>query len=145
MRPNIRTILLRTLVVFVIVGIIGYAIFRLLPLFRGPNIVLLEPDNGTVTEPIVTVSGNSARTQNLLINGQTQDLEQNGDFITTLAIPVGYTIIELYATDRFGKKDSLVRHIYNPPPTSTQGLDLPTQENQTFTELPTSSTSTITQ
>ena len=84
--------------------IIAYAIWRSLNYVRGPHIEIFAPTNGsTITTSSTIVHGQTARAENLTLNGRQIIVDQKGDFSETVALFPGQNILTLVATDQFGR------------------------------------------
>ncbi len=84
---------------------IGYGVFEARKIIQGPQIILDSPLNGsTITEPLVTLSGNTKNVKTLSINGRILYIDEKGAWQEQLMLPPGYNIIRLEGVDRFGNK-----------------------------------------
>jgi len=106
--------------VFVVVFILGYGLFRILPLWRGVSINLSGIEDGGTFALSLPISGTADRAQELYINDRFVLLDQNGGFSDTLVLLPGYNIITVRGIDRFGKAETLVyRLVGKEPPKDT--------------------------
>lgn len=82
---------------------------RFWPLLSGPSIKLSSPQYIYTTGGLVEIKGTVKRTSDLFIAGAAVPPDQNGNFVYRLFPQEGHTIIEVIATDRFGrsKKDEI--------------------------------------
>ena len=62
-------------------------------------------DGGTVTENIIKISGNAKNATELTLDGREISVDQKGNFNETIALLLGYNIINLKAKDKFGNTD----------------------------------------
>ncbi|HEY4500476.1 MAG TPA: hypothetical protein VJH25_01650 [Candidatus Paceibacterota bacterium] len=86
--------------------IAGYSIFVSHDLIFGVKINNVNiTDGAKVTSSILEIKGNAKNAVNLSLNGREISIDQAGDFNETIALLVGYNIIELRATDKFGYVD----------------------------------------
>ena len=88
----------------VVVGVLGYAYYRIADLLQGPRIFLTAPENGaTITSSLIETHGTVKNAVVFTINGHTTEIDTNGIFSKTVLLAIGYNEIELYAEGRFGK------------------------------------------
>lgn len=82
--------------------VVGYALFALTPLIRGPQIVVTEPVNGSgVTEPFITLKGTATGVSYIYLNDRQIFTDKAGAFRESLLLHPGYNILVLRAKDRF--------------------------------------------
>lgn len=106
---------LRTTVLFVLLLIVGYGAFKLLPLVSGPVLTIDVPiDYTTSPDGFVLVSGKAAYTEAVSLNDGPLLIDQEGRFATTLLLPSGGGILKLTATDRFGRTTTSYRTVFVP-------------------------------
>lgn len=107
--------MLRASTLIVLLVLMGYGVFKGLPLVVGPHITLSSPTDGQgVTDGFVTIAGVATHTENLSLNSAPLLIDASGHFSTTLVLPHGSAILSLTATDRFGKSESVRRTIFVP-------------------------------
>lgn len=71
----------------------------------GPKIVIEYPSNGqTVASSYLEIKGVAKNVSLLYFNGRQIFTDQNGNFKEDLLLVRGYNIIEVSATDKFGRK-----------------------------------------
>ena len=68
---------------------------------RNVNLV----DGATITENIIKLTGNAKNAINLTLNGREISIDQNGAFSETIALLLGYNIINIKVKDKFGHID----------------------------------------
>lgn len=97
---------LKILLALSIVGIIsGYAIWRSMNYARGPEIDIYTPTDGfTATTSTVAIVGRAQRVNNLLLNGKSISVDEQGNFNETIIIFPGINIVTLEAHDRFERE-----------------------------------------
>ncbi len=81
-----------------------YAGFALLPLLLGPTLmvgVVRSTEFGTTM-----IAGTTDRVSTLSINGLPVPITEAGDFSIERAYPVGYTVVVIEASDRFGRRET---------------------------------------
>jgi len=106
---------MKYLTVVILCAVVLYGLVEAWPLLRGPDLSIVFPvNNAVVPDGIVTVSGNAARAVTLLLDGAPILHEGNGDFVSTLTLPRGSSILTLIATDRFGRRASETRTVFVP-------------------------------
>lgn len=93
----------------------AYGLFEAWPLIAGPSLSIETPMSFSTFETgVVTVSGESARTASLTLNGTPFLPDQNGTFVKTLAFASGASILTFVASDRFGRTITETRTIFVP-------------------------------
>ncbi len=75
----------------------------------GPVITLTDTHTPIQHERTVMLEGHAENIVLLTLNGREIHTTEDGVFRETLVLPYGYTIIELYAKDRFGRTETLTR------------------------------------
>lgn len=86
--------------------IIVYAFFRSHDLIFGVKIKNVNiADGAKVTSSILEVKGNAKNATNLTLNGREISIDETGNFNETIALLVGYNIINIKAQDKFGYVD----------------------------------------
>ncbi len=94
-----------TLVIFFAVALILYALYETHDLIQGPTIVVTEPQDGaTVMQEFINVRGTAKNISHLYFDGRQIFTNKTGTFEEQLLVPVGYTILELKADDRFNRE-----------------------------------------
>ena len=85
--------------------------------FGGPALSITSP-SAADTEPsheLLTVSGTAGNVTALSLNGNPITIDQNGTFSELLLLPRGFSILELIATDRFGRTARETRTVVYTP------------------------------
>ena len=92
-----------------------YAFSRSYYLISGIKIQNVNITDGQkVTDSIILVEGNAKNAINLTLNGREISINQAGDFKETMALLLGYNIINITAKDKFGYIDKKnYKIIYN--------------------------------
>lgn len=107
--------MIRWVVGFVLILLLGYGGFKAWPLMRGPEITLDSPTNYTTfPDGLVTVSGVAHNTEAVFLNDGPLLIDPKGHFYTTLLLPSGGAILSITAHDRFGRSTIVKRHLYVP-------------------------------
>ena len=91
--------------------VIVYALFISKDLISGVKIKdvningLPAQASSTYTESVIKVTGNARNAINLTLNGREISIDQSGNFSETIALLLGYNIINIKAQDKFGYED----------------------------------------
>ncbi len=86
--------------------IVIYAILGSKDLIFGVKIKNVNlVDGAKITENIIKLTGNAKNAINLTLNGREISVDQSGNFNETIALLVGYNIINIKAKDKFGYVD----------------------------------------
>ena len=86
--------------------IVGYAFFRSQDLIFGVKIKNVNLSDGVkVANNILQVTGNAKNATNLSLNGREISINEAGDFNETVALLLGYNVINITAKDKFGYID----------------------------------------
>ena len=94
-----------TVFVFIIIVItIAYGLSRAVSFIGGPIIDIYEPTELETISQRVVVSGRVRFAHYLSVNQKQIYPDREGMFEVVLALPVGYTMIEIYARDRRQKE-----------------------------------------
>lgn len=84
--------------------IVLYSIYQSKNLISGPQIRVLYPHNGQrISSSSLELEGSASNITAISLNGRPIYVDENGNFKEKLLLPYGYTIIELSATDKFGR------------------------------------------
>lgn len=95
--------------------IVGYAYFRSRDAIWGTTIQASVSDGAVLESQLLTLTGSAPHSMRFTVNGREILLDKNGDFIDTLLLQDGYTILTLEASDRFGRTKSKVIRLYTKP------------------------------
>lgn len=86
--------------------VIIYAFWGSHNLIFGVKIKNVNMVDGTkVTNSVIEIKGNAKNATNLTLNGREISINQAGDFDETIALLIGYNIINIVAKDKFGYSD----------------------------------------
>lgn len=113
---------IRTLSILIAVIIVfGYAYFRTLPYFKGPQITISSPTDGTtVADQTLTITGTTERISTIHLNGRKIFIDKENSFRETILLFPGYNVITVDALDRFDKPvEKQIRIIYKEPQSQT--------------------------
>jgi hypothetical protein len=109
--------LTRTLIGVVLAALLVYGAIEALPLVSGPGLTIISPTDGEMASStgVVEVSGTAARAAGLTLDGAPLLVDAaGGHFATTLAFPVGTSILTFVAHDRFGRTITKTRTVVVP-------------------------------
>ncbi len=106
------------LVSLLFIFIVGYAYYRSKDAIFGITITTSIEDGTALDSKLLTLTGNAPHTAKFTIDGREILLDKNGDFTDTLLLQEGYTILDLEASDRFGRTKSKTIRVYTKPPTA---------------------------
>ena len=98
------------------VFILVYAFFRSYDLIFGVKIKNVNiVDGAKVTNNILELKGNAKNATRLTLDGREISIDEGGNFDETVALLVGYNIVNLRAVDKFGHSDEKnYKLIYQP-------------------------------
>src|SRR3989344_7823408 len=86
--------------------IVIYAFFRSQDLIFGVKIKNVNIVDGIkISNSILKITGNAKNATNLTLNGREISIDQEGNFNETIALLIGYNIINIKAEDKFGYVD----------------------------------------
>lgn len=120
MQRSLHTItlgtVLRFIVILILITTLGiYVHYQARNFLAGPVITLTDTYTGAHHEKTIVLEGHAENIVLLTLNGREIHTTEDGVFRETLVLPQGYTIIELYAKDRFGRTQTLTReYVYVP-------------------------------
>jgi hypothetical protein len=90
---------------FLIILFALYILFQAKNLLIGPVISIDEPKDGaTLTYEVITVKGTAKNVSYIYLDNKQIYVDTDGHFNEKLIAPAGYSIIELSAQDKFGRK-----------------------------------------
>jgi cytoskeletal protein RodZ len=104
----------QTLSIFTLIALctIGYLLFQYRFAFLNPTLDVYTPsENVVVNSGEVMITGRSDPNSTVLINNTVVSVDQNGNFSKQLDLFEGKTVIQISAVNRFGKKNTIERHI----------------------------------
>jgi len=86
--------------------IVIYAIFRSHDLILGVKIKNVNiQDGASQGDTVLQITGNAKNATNLTLNGREISIDEEGRFNETIALLLGYNIINIKAEDKFGYVD----------------------------------------
>ena len=91
----------RLLPILLIVAIVfTYAAFRSTALRTGPVLTIEGPEAHAVVPQRITIRGTVENVTFLTVNDQRVFPQRDGTFSHVVALPIGYTVLELYASNK---------------------------------------------
>lgn len=105
-----------------LISLVGWYLYHQTEqLFRGPEITILEPvDGSTVNEPITSIRGSTKNLQSLTLNGLTITTDEDGVFSEVRALLPGLNIWKIIGADRFGRSREVRFEIFHSASTTTE-------------------------
>jgi len=92
-------------VVLVVLALLVYIYFHSLSLLKGPQLLVTEPENGSlIRSSLTTVEGIVKNVSHMSLNDRSIVFDEEGGFSEALLLSPGYNIIELTVEDRFGRE-----------------------------------------
>ncbi len=91
--------------IILIIVIIIYFSSRIFNFIRGPKIVIFSPLPGQIIKSdTYNIIGNIQNAKTIKINGKKINIDDKGDFKEEIIIKSPYTLIVIYAVDKYGKE-----------------------------------------
>ncbi len=101
---DIKTALKGILILCVVIVIFGYSYFRFQDYLNGPQITILNPQNGELTQnSLLIVQGQTKNISDMAMNGRKIFTDKDGIFTEKILLLPGHNIITVEATDKFKK------------------------------------------
>lgn len=92
--------------------VIGYGVYKAMPVFLGPKIDLTTPRNDQPLEgTTAAVTGTVTRTKALYVNKIPTAFSETGFFSTRIPIYPGSNVLVIEAVDRFGRTKTTTLNI----------------------------------
>ncbi len=101
----LRILAVATLLVLMLL----YTQFQARNLIHGPSITLNGAYEIVQQNQRLTLHGNAQNIVKLTLNGREITTNENGEFVQSVILEKGYTVLTLYAVDRFGRSTSVER------------------------------------
>jgi hypothetical protein len=90
--------------VIIILIIVGYSLFESNSLIKGPEIIVFEPQSGSlIATSSVMIKGQALRIQDISLNGRPILIDKEGNFNETVLLSPGYNASLLSAKDKFNR------------------------------------------
>lgn len=103
--------------------LVWYVHFQARSFIEGPSIALNDTGDILHHERTIVLTGTTKNIVGMTLNGREIHTNENGDFSERLILEDGYTIMTLYAEDRFGRSTTLTREfVYSPETPQTDGV-----------------------
>ena len=103
---NTKKIIKISTLCFFFLFILVFAFFKSRDLVFGIKIKNINiADGSTVHDDVLNLTGNAKNAVNLTLNGREISVDQAGNWNETIALAVGYNVINIKAKDRFGYVD----------------------------------------
>ena len=93
--------------IILIIITVGYALLRSESFILGPTIIIEYPTTGEHVSQVFSVRGTVEDVSYLTLNDQRIYPDRAGIFEEDLVLPVGYTVIEVYARNR-QKRETII-------------------------------------
>lgn len=104
-KENYRCLVKPILIGLFFILIIGYSGLKFKDLLSGPQITINSPSDGeTIKNSVVSVSGRAERISQLYLNGKKIFTDEEGNFTEPYLMANGYNLLEVIASDQFGRK-----------------------------------------
>ncbi len=92
------------LVIFLVIFLAGYFLYQARGYLIGPRLTIESPRPAeTIHDAYLKINGQAFNVASLFLNGRQIFTDKNGIFEEQLLLARGYNIIELTATDKFGR------------------------------------------
>lgn len=101
LRQTLKIIFIALIAIIIIV----YSYLETINLIRGPKITILNPSNGSVVaDSLINLEGTSKNISKISVNDRPILIDQKGNFRDELVVSIGYNVISVKGSDRFGKE-----------------------------------------
>ena len=122
------------LALIIIIGTIGYILFRSQVFLFGPTLIVHSPLPHSTIQQLTIVDGITENAVFLTINDQRVFPDRNGLFREEVLLPVGYTIVEVYARSRQGKEKVVRLPLYVEPHNPQEQSDAEQEQSDAKTD-----------
>lgn len=96
----------------VILFVVGYITFQYRSAFLDPQLTISSPkENATVVAQIITIVGKTEENATVTMNDEPVYVQKDGSFTKDVTVFIGQNSITIKATNNFGRKTVVVRHI----------------------------------
>ena len=96
-------------VVALIVLVLIYTQFQARNFIQGPSISLSTPHVPIQNEQRIVLEGSVENIVKLTLNGREIHTNEDGEFSEFIILENGYTVVTIYAEDRFGRSEKVER------------------------------------
>ena len=97
-------------IIFILIAIYVYTNIRL-P-WSDPSLTINDSYRTISSDGTITVQGVAKRANSLTLNGSVILLSRSGEFSDIISIPMGYSVLEIKANDRFGHETTKTIQVY---------------------------------
>jgi len=98
--------------IFIFLLSLFYIIWQLDFFISPPKINLIYPEEDLVVyQNLIEINGNVSQESKLTINGQAINIDKDGNFREAISLQSGINTITIEATNKIGKKNSIIRQI----------------------------------
>ena len=97
-------------IIFMLIAVYVYTNIRL-P-WSDPSLTINDSYRTISSDGTITVQGVAKRANSLTLNGSVVLLDRSGEFSDTITIPMGYSVLEIKASDRFGHTTTKILQVY---------------------------------
>jgi hypothetical protein len=134
-----RTTHRNIVIALIILVIVGYAFFQARKVISGPQVEFLFPSDGdTFDKNLVDIKGKTKNINSITFNDGPIFIDDKGLFSEKFLMSPGYNIVEVEASDRFGKHiRKTLQLVYVPQVVATSS----SSEIRTATSSPTTTNS----
>lgn len=102
---NIKTIIRTFIITLAVIAILGYAYYRTQDYLAGPQIIVSSPlNNQTVTNPLLTIQGQTKNVTNITLNDRKIFINKKNVFAEQIFLQPGYNVIKIEVMDKFKKR-----------------------------------------
>lgn len=105
--------LIMFILLFVLIGFIAFRNMR--EVFGGVKIDARVEQAENLNNNIFNLNGNAKHATFISINGREIFIQKNGDFKEKIAMPEGYSVVTIFARNKFGKDQEKTLEFYTPP------------------------------
>lgn len=98
-----------------IVVLVSYVLYQARNFILGPSLQLYGADTVLHEDKFITLNGQARNIVKLTLNGKEIHTTTDGSFAQTVVLEPGYSIVTLYAEDRFGRTTTLTREYVSVP------------------------------
>jgi hypothetical protein len=92
-------------IITLFVGLLIYGIFTARHFIQGPQIEVISPATGSLIQnPLIEIKGEARNVSFISLNDRPIFIDNKGVFKEKLLVPPGYSIMKIYAKDRFGRE-----------------------------------------
>lgn len=93
--------------------LIAFLSRRLIAFAAPPALVVASPaEESRFATPLIEVTGTTEKESSLTVNGRELTLDERGNFDENIELPSGVNELQFISRNRFGKTQSVVRHIF---------------------------------